>query len=173
MSSALLIRLRPAGPWRYGPGDGARDRIDSLYRSDRLFSAVSQAMLHLGHLNDWLDATARAPHPGVVFSSLFPFQADTLFATPPQTLWPPAAAALRTPSPVFLTKVRWRTAQFVPVPVIESLITGSQISADQWIADAESGCLLRRDRPQSSPFRTTVRARVPVDRLTNRSFNGH
>ncbi|MGA7411059.1 MAG: hypothetical protein WBW33_11275, partial [Bryobacteraceae bacterium] len=173
MSSALLIRLRPAGPWRYGPGDGARDRVDSLYRSDRLFSAVSQAMLHLGHLDAWLDATARASHPAVVFSSLFPFQADTLFAPPPQTLWPPAVAALRTPSPVFLTKVRWRTAQFVPVPVIESLITGSQISADQWIADAESGCLLRRDRPQSSPFRTVVRARVPVDRLTNRSTDGH
>ena len=130
-------------------------------------------MLHLGHLDDWLDATARASNPAVVFSSLFPFQADTLFAPPPQTLWPPAAAALRTPSPVFLTKVRWRTAQFVPVPVIESLITGSQISADQWIADAESGCLLRRDRPQSSPFRTVVRARVPVDRLTNRSADGH
>ena len=43
-------------------------------------------------------------------------------------------------------------------------MTGSQISADQWIADAESGCLLRRDRPQSSPFRTVVRTRVPVDR---------
>jgi CRISPR type III-A-associated RAMP protein Csm4 len=173
MSSALLIRLQPAGPWRYGPDDGARDRVDSLYRSDRLFSAVSQAMLHLGHLDGWLAATARASHPGVVFSSLFPFQADTLFAPPPQTLWPPAVAALRTPSPVFLTKVRWRTAQFVPVPVIESLITGSQISADQWIADAESGCLLRRDRPQSSPFRTVMRARVPVDRLTNRSADGH
>jgi CRISPR type III-A-associated RAMP protein Csm4 len=173
MSSALLIRLRPAGPWRYGPGDGARDRVDSLYRSDRLFSAVTQAMLRLGHLDEWLDATARSSQPAVVFSSLFPFQADTLFAPPPQTLWPPAVAALRTPSPVFLTKVRWRTAHFVPVPVIESLITGSQISADQWIADAESGCLLRRDRPQSSPFRTVVRTRVPVDRLTNRSADGH
>ena len=173
MSSALLIRLRPAGPWRYGPGDGARGRVDSLYRSDRLFSAVSQAMLHLGHLDEWLDATARAPQSAVVFSSLFPFQADTLFAPPPQTLWPPAAAALRTPSPVFLTKVRWRAAQFVPVPLIESLISGSQINADQWIADGESGCLLRRDKPQSSPFRTVVRARVPVDRLTNRSADAH
>jgi len=173
MPSALLIRLRPAGPWRYGPGDGAHDRVDSLYRSDRLFSAVSQAMLRLGQLDEWLDATARAPHPAVVFSSLFPFQADTLFAPPPQTLWPPAVAALRTPSPVFLTKVRWRAAQFVPVSVIESLITGGHINADQWITDAESGCLLRRDRPQSSPFRTVVRTRVPVDRITNRSADGH
>ncbi len=173
MSSALLIRVRPAGPWRYGPGDGARDRVDSLYRSDRLFSAVSQAMLRLGHLDAWPEAPARAPHPAVDYSSLFPFQADTLFAPPPQTLWPPAVAALRTPSPVFLTKVRWRTAQFVPVSVIESLMTGSQINADQWIADAESGCLLRRDRPQSSPFRTVVRTRVPVDRITNRSAEGH
>jgi CRISPR Csm4 C-terminal domain len=33
------------------------------------------------------------------------------------------------------------------------------------VADAESGCLLRRDRPQSSPFRTVTRTYAAVDRF--------
>ncbi len=173
MPPALLIRLRPSGPWRYGPSDGAHDRVDSLFRSDRLYSAVCHAMLQLGHLEEWLAATAEAPEPAAVLSSLFPFQGDTLFAPPPETVWPPAASTLRTPSPVFLTKVRWRAAKFVPVPLIEALLTGTPLQADQWIADAESGCLLRRDRPQASPFRLAVRARVPVDRLTGISAEPH
>ena len=37
MTPALLIRLRPLGPWRYGPDEGGRDRVDNLYRSDRLY----------------------------------------------------------------------------------------------------------------------------------------
>lgn len=173
MAPALLIRLRPAGPWRYGPGDGAHDRVDSLFRSDRLYSALCHAMLQFGFLPEWLAATAESTEPAVVVSSLFPFQGDTLFAPPPETMWPPALSTLRTPSPVFLTKVRWRAARFVPVSLIEALLTGTPVQADQWIADAESGCLLRRDRPQSSPFRLTVRARVPVDRVSGTSAEPH
>lgn len=165
MTSAILIRLRPAGPWRYGPGEGGLDRVDTLYRSDRLFSAVTLAFERLGLLDDWLDATARASRPAVAFSSLFPFQGDTLFVPPPATLWPPPAAALRIASSVFATKVRWKAAQFVPVTLVETLLLGQRLLAEQWIPDAESGCLLRRDRPQSSPFRAVSRRQVAVDRL--------
>ncbi len=80
MQPAVLIRLRPAGPWRYGPGDGGHDRVDTLYRSDRLYSAVCLAMRQLGFLEEWLGATARASNPAVTFSSLFPFHGQTLFA---------------------------------------------------------------------------------------------
>lgn len=173
MSSALLIRLRPSGPWRSGPGEGARDRVDSLYRSDRLYSAVCHALDRLGQLDEWLEASAGSAQPAAVLSSLFPFQGDTLFAPPPETIWPPAASSLRLPSPVFLTRVRWRAAKFVPLAVIEALLTGAQVQADQWIADADSGCLLRRDRPQSSPFRLAVRAHAAVDRATGASFESH
>ena len=166
MNSALLIRLRPLGPWRYGPGEGGRDRVDLVFRSDRLFSAVTLAMKRLGHLEEWLDATARSSNPAVAFSSFFPFQGDTLFAPPPATLWPPPAGALRMSSPVFQSKVRWRAARFVPVNLIETLLLSQRIVVEQWIADAESGCLLRRDRPQSSPFRTVIRTQAAVDRLT-------
>ncbi|HEX4227513.1 MAG TPA: hypothetical protein VHZ07_02505 [Bryobacteraceae bacterium] len=169
MSQGLLIRLRPLGPWRFGPGDGAQDRVDTLYRSDRLYSAVTLAMRQLGLMEEWLDATARSETPAIVLSSLFPFQADTLFAIPPASLWPPPSSSVTAPSPVFLTKVRWRAARFVPVSVLESLLTGQNILADQWAPDAESGCLLRRDRPSSSPFRIVQRSRAAVDRVTGRS----
>jgi CRISPR type III-A-associated RAMP protein Csm4 len=169
MQPGLLIRLRPLGAWRFGPADGSHDRVDTLYRSDRLYSAVTLAMQRLDLLDQWLDATARTAKPAVVFSSLFPFQGDTLYAIPPATLWPPPPVLLNSPSPVFLTKIRWKTARFVPLTVIDSLVTGQPILADQWLPDPESGCLLRRDRPSSSPFRIVVRTTTAVDRLTHAS----
>ncbi len=169
MQPALLIRLRPSGPWRYGPEDGSLDSVDLLYRSDRLFSAVTIAMRQLGLLEEWLDSTARAAQPQVVFSSLFPFQGETLFAIPPSTVWPPPPAQITAPSSVFLAKFRWKTARFVPVTLIDSLMTGGPILADQWVPDGESGCLLRRDRPSASPFRTVFRRSAAVDRLDGTS----
>ncbi len=169
MQPGLLIRLRPSGAWRYGPADGGHDRVDTLYRSDRLYSAITLASARLGFLDEWLAATAHAAKPAVALSSLFPFQADTLYAIPPATLWPPPPALLHSPSPVFLTKIRWKTARFVPLSVIDALITGQPLLADQWWPDPESTCLLRRDRPSASPFRVVVRATAAVDRLTRTS----
>ncbi|HSU60819.1 MAG TPA: hypothetical protein VLI55_16015 [Bryobacteraceae bacterium] len=173
MQQALLIRLRPAGPWRYGPGDGGLDRVDTLYRSDRLYSAVTVAMRHLGFLEEWLAATAQSPVSAVSLSSLFPFQGDSLFAIPPATAWPPPPGLVTTPSPVFLSKIRWKAARFVPLTLIDSLLAGQPVLADQWIPDPESGCLLRRDRPSSSPFRIAIRSGAAVDRLENRSVEVH
>jgi CRISPR type III-A-associated RAMP protein Csm4 len=170
---AVLIRLRPTGPWRSGPGDGGHDRLDALYRSDRLYSAVTLAMQRLGWLEPWLEATARAANPGVAFSSLFPFQGDTLFAPPPATLWPPPSSLVTASSPVFLSKIRWSTARFVPINVIESILIGQNILADQWLPDAESGCLLRRDRPSASPFRAVMRSRAAVDRVSGVAVHTH
>lgn len=169
MQQALLIRLRPNGPWRYGPGDGGLDRVDALYRSDRLYSAITLAMRDLGFLQDWLSATVQES-PSIALSSLFPFQGDCLFAIPPATAWPPLPGLVNTPSPVFLSKIRWKAAQFVPLSLIDSLLTGQAILADQWIPDPESGCLLRRDRPSSSPFRVTARRNAAVDRIARNSF---
>lgn len=173
MQQALLIRLRPAGPWRYGPGDGGHDRVDTLYRSDRLYSAATIAMRKLGLLDEWLAATAQASPAEIAFSSLFPFQGDSLFAIPPATRWPPPPGLVTTPSPVFLSKIRWKAARFVPVTLIDSLLAGQSVLADQWVPDPESGCLLRRDRPSSSPFRTVIRSGAAVDRLVNGSVEVH
>src|SRR5581483_559103 len=166
MQPAVLIRLRPIGPWRYGAGEGGKDRVDKIFRSDRLYSAVTLALRQFGLLDEWLDATARASTSQVTFSSLFPYQGDTLFAPPPRTLWPPPSSLVTSPSPVFLSKIRWDAAQFVPMAVIDSMLTGRPILAEQWTPDPESGCLLRRDRPSTGPFRVVTRTRAAVDRLS-------
>src|SRR2546430_730422 len=111
---ALLIRLRPTGPWRIGPDSGDRNRVDRIFHSDSLFSAVSSAMSQLDVLGEWLDATARAEEPAVRFGSCFPFHGKHLLAAPPQNLWPPQASS----------KVRWKGARFVPLALVEAMISG-------------------------------------------------
>lgn len=173
MQPAVLIRLRPAGPWRFGPGNGGQDRVDAQYRSDRLYSAVTLAMKQLGWLDEWLEATAKAAGSSVAFTSLFPYQGQTLFVPPPTSLWPPPPGLLTTPSPVFLSKIRWNAVNFVPAALVETILLGQPVLADQWLPDPESACLLRRDRLNATPFRTVLRSGAAVDRLTSRSTNVH
>ena len=173
MQPAVLIRLRPVGPWRFGPGDGGHDRVDTQYRSDRLYSAVTLAMKQLGWMEEWLEATVKSPVPPVAFTSLFPFQGPTLFVTPPATLWPPPASLLTTPNPVFLSKIRWNVANFIPVSLIETILLGQNVLADQWLPDPESACLLRRDRLNTTPFHIVVRTGAAVDRLTASAVSVH
>jgi CRISPR type III-A-associated RAMP protein Csm4 len=134
---------------------------------------VTLAMQQLESREEWLDGTARASKPAIVFTSLFPYQNETLFAPPPSAAWPPPASLIRTPSPVFLSKIRWSAARFVPLSLIESILGGEAILADQWMLDADSGCLLRRDRPSVSPFRVVVRGSAAVDRLTQSAIHVH
>jgi CRISPR type III-A-associated RAMP protein Csm4 len=139
-----------------------------------VFSAVTIAMRQLGWVDEWLEATARSSSaPVAVFSSLFPFQGDTLFAPPPATLWPPPPGIVTAPSTMFLSKLRWSAARYVPVSLIESILLGQNVLADQWVPDALTGCLLRRDRPSSSPFRVSVRSSAAVDRGMASSVHVH
>ena len=102
---SFAVRFRPVGPWRFGPDSGARDRVDLIYHSDALFSAVCSAMSQLGLAEEWLQATATsAAVPAVRFSSFFPFIGDTLLVVPPRSLWPPPES----------TKIRYKGAHFVP-----------------------------------------------------------
>jgi CRISPR type III-A-associated RAMP protein Csm4 len=155
MRLGLLIRLRPVGPWRIGPDSGDRDRVDRIYHSDSLYSAVTSAMGRLGKLEEWLAATAQAPEPEVRFSSCFPYQGDTLLVVPPRNLWPPPPSS----------KVRWKGARFVPLSVVESLAAGKALSEDSWIIDGPSECLLPFSSPPvPGPFRVSVRSSAAVDR---------
>src|SRR5262245_18530434 len=107
MNPACIVKLRPIGPWRIGPDSADRGHVDTVYHSDSLDSAVTGGMSALGQLEEWLDATARNSSGAVArFSSCFPFQGDTSFVVPPQSLWPPAASP----------KVRWKGAKFIPMP---------------------------------------------------------
>ena len=150
--SALLIKLRPTGPWRIGPDSGDRDRVDRIYHSDSLYSAVTGAMSRLDELDSWLDATARAPEPAVRFSSCFPFYGETLYVVPPRNVWPPPPSA----------KVRFKGARFVPLKVVETLISGRPMAEENWAIDGASECLVSGGA--QGPFRVSVRSNAAVDR---------
>lgn len=152
MSSSLFVRLRPTGPWRIGPDSGDRDRVERIYHSDSLYSAMSGAMSRLGMLEEWLDATARAAQPAVRFSSCFPFNGETIYVTPPRNLWPPPASS----------KVRWKGARFVPSAVVESLVNGKAVSEEGWAVDGASETLIQMGT--QGPFRVSVRTGAAVDR---------
>jgi CRISPR type III-A-associated RAMP protein Csm4 len=151
--SAVIVRLRPTGPWRIGPDSGDPDRVDRIYHSDSLYSAISGAMARLGMLEEWLDETARAEEPAVRLSSCFPFSGDTLLVVPPRHIWPPLASS----------KVRWKGARFVPLNVVESLLAGRPLAEDGWAIDGPSECLLPASAP-AGVFRTAVRSGAAVDR---------
>jgi len=165
MNPAFVVRFRPTGPWRIGVDSGARDRVDRIFHSDAVFSAVSQAMLRLGHLEDWLAATATAAgEPAVRLSSLFPFLDDIQFVPPPRSLWPPP------PSP----KVRWRNARFVPLSLVRDLVAEKQIRDSRWFLDGDSGCLLPAEPGErSGPFRVALRSHAAVDRVSGAAVEIH
>ena len=156
---ALLIKLRPTGPWRIGPDSGARDRVDRVYHSDTLYSAVTAALAQFDLRDQWLAATAAAGgEPAVRFTSCFPFQGDTLFVPPPRHMWPPAAA----------TRLRFKSTRFVPVEMVRALVDEKPLAEDRWIIDPASECLLRADRAsQGGPFRVAIRTSASVDRLNH------
>ena len=156
MSSALLVRMRPVSPWRTGPASGARERVDTLYHSDSLYSAVTHALRLLGTatLEDWLAATARNPQGSAVrFSSVYPLFTEHLLIAPPRTAWPPLASA----------KMRWKGARYVPLGLIPQLLSGTPLDEDQWTVDGASECVVPANL--GGPFKTAVRSSAAVDRL--------
>jgi CRISPR/Cas system CSM-associated protein Csm4 (group 5 of RAMP superfamily) len=145
------VRLRPTGPWRAGERTGDRERVDAVYHSDALYSAVTHAMKQLGWLEDWLDATARAgTAPQVRFSSLFPFIGETRLVAPPRTSWPPSGSA----------KLHVNAAKLVPLEVACHGI----VNESRWSVNGACECLLPVASP--APFETGIRTAAAVDRLT-------
>ena len=161
MNPGLVVKLRPAGPWRIGPDSGARNRVDVIYHSDSLYSAVTSAMALFGSLEDWLNATARAAEPAVCFSSCFPFLDDIGFVVPPRTIWPPSSPGLMS------ARVRWKSARFVPLGIVQAILAGQTLDPNHWSVDGASECLVPAGR--LGPFRTSVRWAAGVDRLTGAS----
>ncbi|MGO9095340.1 MAG: type III-A CRISPR-associated RAMP protein Csm4 [Bryobacteraceae bacterium] len=160
-----MVRFRPAGPWRMGPDSGARNRVDRIYHSDSLFSAVTHALARLGRLEEWLAATAQNPQGAAVrFSSCFPFLEDLHFVVPPRNLWPPPPSA----------KVRWGNARFVPLPVVEALANERPLKDSAWRLDGASECLLPANAPfHDGPFRPVVRSYAGVDRKSGAAVAAH
>lgn len=158
MQPALVVRFRPAGPWRIGPGTGARDAVEPLYHSDSLFSALTHAMARLELLDEWLAATIGTEKPAARISSCFPYLDEVHLVVPPATLWPPP------PSP----RLRWEGARFVPLSLVNELLAERPPDENAWRLDGPSECLLPADMKFSAPgpFRVARRRRVAVDRLS-------
>jgi CRISPR type III-A-associated RAMP protein Csm4 len=149
--SLIEVKLRPTGPWRVGDRAGDRERVDVVYHSDALYSAVTHAMRALGWLEEWLDATARASGaPAVRFSSLFPFVGKTRLVSPPKSVWPPAI-----PGKLYL-----QGAKLVPLEIMKSGV----VEEGRWQVDGESECLTPLGG--SAPYRVSMRSAAAVDRLT-------
>jgi CRISPR type III-A-associated RAMP protein Csm4 len=158
MNPGMVVKLRPAGPWRIGPDSGARNRVDAVYHSDTLYGAVTSAMAVLGMRDEWLDATARAPRAAVCFGSCFPFLDEIGYVAPPRTVWPPASPAATA------GRVRWKSARFVPLGIVQAILAGQRLDDTQWTVDGASECLVPAG--QHGPFRTGVRWNAAVDRLS-------
>jgi CRISPR type III-A-associated RAMP protein Csm4 len=158
MNAGLLVKLRPTGPWRIGSDTGARNRVDSIYHSDSLYAAVTSTMSRLGMFEEWLNATARGGPPAVAFASCFPFLDNINLVTPPLTHWPPTSPAL------MAARLRWKSARFVPLTVVQALISGQPLDENEWWIDGPSQCLLPNGR--LGPFRSGLRSSAAVDRLT-------
>jgi len=161
MTPGLVVKLRPTGPWRVGPDSGARNRVDSIYHSDSVYAAVTAAMARLGAFEEWLDATARGGEPAVSFSSCFPFLDEIGFIVPPRTIWPPQSPSLMG------ARVRWKSARFVPLAMVQSLVAGVRPDENAWSMDGPSECLVPAGR--LGPFRTAVRWSAAVDRMSGSS----
>ncbi len=157
MQPGLVVRFRPAGPWRIGPDTGERDGVDTLYHSDSLYSALTQSMARLGLLEEWLEATVESEKPAVLISSCFPYLDEVHLVAPPATLWPPPLSA----------KLRWEGARFVPLSLVNDLLCERPADENAWRLDGPSQCLLPADIKFSAPgpFRLTRRRRAAVDRL--------
>jgi len=158
MNPGLVVKLRPTGPWRIGPDSGARNRVDSIFHSDTLYAAVTGALARMGPLEEWLEATVRQTPPEVCFSSCFPFLDEIGFIVPPRTIWPPTSPALLS------ARVRWKSARFVPLGIVQAMLSGSTLRDSDWSVDAASECLVPAGRP--GPFRTGTRSNAAVDRLS-------
>jgi CRISPR/Cas system CSM-associated protein Csm4 (group 5 of RAMP superfamily) len=135
--------------------------VDVIYHSDSLFSAVTSAMVRMGRLEEWLDATARSATPAVCFSSCFPFVDQIGYVVPPRTMWPPTSASLKA------AHVRWKSARFIPLAMVQSMLAGDRLDENRWSVDGPSGCLMPVGK--QGPFRTSVRWGAAVDRLSGAS----
>jgi CRISPR type III-A-associated RAMP protein Csm4 len=161
MPNAQLIRIRPAGPWRFGPVSGERRETAVFAHSDTVYAAAGFAMAQLGLADEWRRAQWAAVDPAVRFSSLFPFAGRTLFVIPPRQFWPPAASP----------RVRWKAARFVPLAVVADLAAGRGIREERWEVDFHSECLIAAG--SQAPCRIALRRAAAIDRVAAGAADPH
>ena len=156
MPAGLLIRLRPAGPWRIGPDSGDRDRVDRIYHSDSLYSAVSSRHGSPGHAGRMAGCHGACRRAGRAIQLV-------LSRTRAIRCWwcRRAICGRRRRRPRFAGKARdsFRWAWW------NRWLRARRLSEDGWTIDGPSECLLPFSTPPSpGPFRVSVRSSAAVDR---------
>ena len=167
MNPGLVVKLRPAGPWRIGPDSGARNRVDVIYHSDSLYRAVTSAMSRMGSLDAWLDATARSADAGGVFQLVLSrswTRSVSWFRR--VRVWPPTSPAAMS------ARVRWKSARFIPLSMVESILAGKRWTriSGAWMAPAAAWC-----RPEAGTVpheRALERRGRPVERRERAALHG-
>ena len=155
MNPGCIVKFRPLGPWRIGPDSGARDRVDTIYHSDSLYSAVTGAMSSLGLLEEWLEATARNPAGAAVrFSSLLSVSGRHRLC---------GSAEERLAAGRFVQGALERREIRSAAAGGSVCSNGGALEEDRWIVDGQSECLIPHGR--GGPFRIGVRSGAAVDRL--------
>ena len=160
MNPGLVVKLRPAGPWRIGPDSGARNRVD-VDLSQRF--AVLRG--HRRPCRGWARSTNGWMPPRAARS------ARRCASAPAFRFWTRSASSCRrAPSgrpprrALMSARVRWKSARFVPLGVVQAILAGQPLDENHWTVDGASECLLPAGQP--GPFRTGVRWSAAVDRLT-------
>ena len=147
------------------PGRGASVPIPalaiawtSIYHSDSLYSAVTGAMRAAGPSGRVARRHgAQSARRRGALQLLLPVSGR-------DRLRHPAAQRLAAFAAV-LAKVRWKGARFVPLGLVDALLSGQALDEDHWIVDGASECLVPAGRP--GPFRIgDALGSAAVDRLT-------
>ena len=116
----------------------------------------------------WMPPRAPA-QPAVCFSSCFPFLDEIGFVVPPRTIWPP------TRRPPCRARVRWKSARFVPLGVVQATprrarrstrTTGpSMAPASAWCPPAAPRSVPHRRALERRGGPADRRGRAPLHRL--------
>ena len=116
MNPGLVVKLRPTGPWRIGPDSGARNRVDVIYHSDSLYSAVTSRHGAAGVARR-VAGRHRAQRLARRCASarVFRFWRRWASSFRRARVWPPSSPAL------LAARVRWKSARFVPLVMVQSL----------------------------------------------------
>ena len=64
-------------------------------------------------------------------------------------------------APASSPKVRWKSARYIPLGLVDALLAGQVLDEDHWAIDGTSECLVPADRP--GPFRTALRSAAAVE----------
>ena len=154
MNPALVVKLRPTGPWRIGPDSGARNRVDvdlpqrfALFRGHRGHGAAGHAGRMAGR-----DRAQRRGARRVLQLLLSVSGRHRLRGSAAHHL---AARPRRAAAP----RVRWKSARFVPLGVVAALLGRAGAGRRPLVRGRRERMPAARGTPRPVPHRRALERR--------------